>query len=128
MFAASHGKGPADGIGGAMKWQVRNFVKSRKGTVFNATDFTRATCVMGTEVQVVQMRKKEIEHRNETLNMITVFQKAMPLVSISKMHRIFVKKKMALNVFFGPINCRKMFFFSRCLFQNKCQLSLNLFL
>ena len=34
FFATSHGKGPVDGISGAMKPQVRNFVKARKGTVF----------------------------------------------------------------------------------------------
>lgn len=79
FFATSHGKGPLDGIGGAIKRQVWNFVKARKGTVFNAADFTAAAQAMSTDINVIEMKHDEIEEQNKDLNMYSVFEKAMLL-------------------------------------------------
>ncbi len=51
FFAASHGKGPTDGTGGALKNQVWTAVKTRKAIVCNASDFSQ-TVKEGSKVQV----------------------------------------------------------------------------
>ena len=79
---------PVDGIGGATKRQVRNFVKAHKGTVFNASDFRAVAQAMNTHVKVFEMKHEE--NRNESLKMHSVFEKAIPLENITKIHCIYM--------------------------------------
>ena len=81
---------PVDGIVGATKRQVRNFVKAHKGTVFNASDFRAAAQALNTHVKVFEMKHEEIEKQNESLKMHSVFEKAIPLKNITKMHCIYL--------------------------------------
>ena len=65
-FAASHGKGPVDGIGGSAKRHVWNKVRSRKHHVDSARTFVLAAQDMP-RVQVVEMTSTEIDKRNEDM-------------------------------------------------------------
>ncbi|CAB3977243.1 Hypothetical predicted protein [Paramuricea clavata] len=66
-FATSHGKGPVDGIGGAVKRQVWMTVKTRKHIVCDAKSFVVAA-EDASNVKVVEMATSEIEERNTSLN------------------------------------------------------------
>ena len=66
-------RNPIDGIGGSMKRQVQNFSKARKGSVFDASDFRASAQAMNTDVKVFEINYEEIEKRNESLNMHSVF-------------------------------------------------------
>ena len=67
-FATFHGKGPVDGIGGAVKRHVWEVVKSRKCIVTNASSFVKAAADMP-RVEVVSMSKAEIAEHNEALGL-----------------------------------------------------------
>lgn len=99
FFATSNGKGPVDGIGGAIKHLVRNYVKTHKGNVFNAADFTSAAQVMSSDVKIIQMKTSEIEERNEALNMHSIFEEAVPLDNIKKMHCIYIRQDIVEGAF-----------------------------
>ncbi|CAB4014894.1 Hypothetical predicted protein [Paramuricea clavata] len=86
-FATSHGKGPVDGIGGAVKRQVWMTVKTRKHIVCDAKSFVVAA-EDSSNVKVVEMATSEIEERNTSLNTKEVFEDASPIPGIAAIHSI----------------------------------------
>ncbi len=63
FFATLHGKGPVDGIGGAVKHQVWTAVKTRKHIVTDANSFV-VPANNSTNIKVVEMAITDIEERN----------------------------------------------------------------
>jgi len=84
FFATSHGKGPVDGIGGAVKRVVWNTVRNRKAIVTNASSFREAA--MTSNVLVAEIKGTEIERRNEVLGISQVFKDASPVPGIGGAH------------------------------------------
>ena len=91
FFATSHGKGPVDGIGGAVKRQVWNAVKTRKHIVTDAKSFV-AAAMNYTNVKVVEMTASDIEERNISLNVTKVFEAASPIPGIAAIHSVKIDK------------------------------------
>lgn len=92
FFATSHGKGPVDGIGGALKRRVRNLVMRREKIVSNARDFSEAVN-KNSKVQIILMNDAEdISKCHEDLGLSTVFEKALAIKNIKKMHKFYVNK------------------------------------
>lgn len=90
-FATSHGKGPVDGIGGAVKRGVRNAVMREKSVVLNSFQFY-ATAKDVTAVKMILMTDEDINEENLKLNLKTVFEKAPPIKGISKVHVMYYNK------------------------------------
>lgn len=89
---ASHGKGPVDGIGGAVKRHVWSQVKSRKALVTNAESFVAAATGMP-KVEALLMPQAEIEARNSDLGLKSVFENAKQIVQIASKHHLKVQNK-----------------------------------
>ena len=68
FFATSHGKGPVNGIGGAVKQYVWTAVKQRKEIVVNRTSSFVEVAGGMPQVSVLEMTTSDIEKRNEALN------------------------------------------------------------
>ena len=81
FFATSHGKGPVDGIGGAVKTR-KHIVRDAKSFVVAAND--------STNVKVVEMATSDIEARNASLNTADVFEDASTIPGIAAIHSIKV--------------------------------------
>ncbi|XP_063381046.1 uncharacterized protein LOC134667550 [Cydia fagiglandana] len=88
-FATSHGKGPVDGIGGALKRLVRGKVLKRKANVLNAEQF--ASAAKDSAVKVAVVPTEEIEARAELLKLEECFSKAPAIPGVSKCHKVFWK-------------------------------------
>lgn len=86
-FATSHGKGPVDGIGGALKRLVRGKVMKRKAIVLNAEQF--ASAAKDSKVKVVVVPTEEIDERARLLQLEECFLKAPAVPGVSKCHVIF---------------------------------------
>ncbi|CAG9790692.1 unnamed protein product [Diatraea saccharalis] len=87
-FATSHGKGPVDGIGGALKRLVRSKVISRVENVFNAQQFTQVGNKYSS-VKVINVNEEEIERRFANLKLKDVFDAAVHVEGIAKIHNIY---------------------------------------
>ena len=61
-MATSHGKGPQDGIGGAVKRFVRKRVLSENLKVTNAQEFCKAAKEMAKKTEVLLVKKSTIEN------------------------------------------------------------------
>ena len=85
-FATSHGKGPVDGIGGAVKRKVFNEVKKRKHIVKDAASFVAAA--EGSSVQVVEMKSSDIDDISSSLKLAEVFNETATIPGISDAHCI----------------------------------------
>ena len=86
VFATSQGKGPVDGIGGAVKRVVWNSVRSRMNIVNNASSFTKAA---GTShVKVVEVKPYEIDEINKALGIEEVFKEAGQIQGIARVHHV----------------------------------------
>lgn len=96
-FATSHGKGPVDGIGGAIKRQVRTSVIQRKSTVFNAKQFALVSKEVS-NVTVIEMTDKEIEKKIVEMNLEDIFENASAVPGISEAHCLYWKQS-------SPITC-----------------------
>lgn len=66
FFATSHGKGPVDGIGSALKRRVRNLVMRREKTVSNARDFSEAVN-KNSKLHVIFMNNEDFSKCHEDL-------------------------------------------------------------
>ncbi len=88
-FATAHGKGPVDGIGGALKRQVWMNVKSRKSMVRNASEFIDAVD-KSSLVTVILMTGDEINQRTSNLNLQEIWNGARAIVGITNFHHLFV--------------------------------------
>ena len=86
FLATSHGKGPVDGIGAAIR-HVWNMVKSRQNQVTNATSFTSTSETMP-NVEVIEMTSEMIN--NMELGLDDVFKNAVTLQSIANVHCVTV--------------------------------------
>ena len=85
----SHGKGPVDGISGAVKRVVWNSVRSRINIVNNASSFTKAA---GTShVKVVEVKPYEIDKINKALGIEEVFKEAGQIQGIARVHHVAYK-------------------------------------
>lgn len=84
FFATAHGKGPVDGIGGAVKRYVWRMVKTRKCMVYNASQFAKAA--ENSNVMVLEMSEDNIKQRNINLDIHKTFDNCSKLGGISKSH------------------------------------------
>ena len=91
FFATSHGKGPVDGIGGAVKRYVWSAVKARKHTINNAPSFVEAPKDMQ-GVAVTEMSTSHIESRNNGLKLEELFVSAPAIKGIALFHHLSMKE------------------------------------
>ena len=91
LFATSHGKGPVDGIGGAVKWYVWSAVKAKKHVVNNAPSFVEAAKDMQ-GVAVTEMSTSDIESCNNGLKLEEPFTSAPAIKGIARFHHLSVKE------------------------------------
>ena len=91
FFVTSHGKGPVDGIGGAVKQYVWSAVKARKHVVNNAPSFVEAAKDMQ-DVTVTEMSTSDIESCNNGLNLEELFASAPAIKDIARFHHLSVKE------------------------------------
>ncbi|KAJ6642948.1 hypothetical protein Bhyg_07904 [Pseudolycoriella hygida] len=89
FFAASHGKGPTDGTGGALKNQVWTAVKSREVIVCNAMDFSKAVNKKS-KVKVMVMNSADVDQRNASLNLNILYEHTKPMLGIFDFHHLRV--------------------------------------
>lgn len=92
-FATSHGKGPVDGTGGAVKRQVRTHVLSRKSQVFNAENFVEVARKVSS-VKIIEMSSVDIEERNQKMKVDKVFEIAPIISGITKIHAMYLKNEL----------------------------------
>lgn len=88
-FATSHGKGPVDGIGGALKRQVREKVLSGECEVRNAAEFVGAVDPKS-KVNTILMDEKQAEERVAALDLLKVWENAPTIKGISGFHHLRV--------------------------------------
>lgn len=88
FFATSHGKGPVDGIGGAVKQYVWTAVKQRK--VNRASSFVEVAGGMR-QVSVIEMTTSNIEKRNDALKLKEVFDDAPAMKGIARFHYLTIE-------------------------------------
>ena len=89
-FATSHGKGPVDGMGGALKRTVWNKVCQRKAIVTNADSFVNAASE--SNVYIVNMSTSDLQNRAEALGLTKVFESAPPVYNwylIETLHAVY---------------------------------------
>ena len=82
--ATSHGKGPVDGVGAALKRIAANGVKTRK--INGAEDFHAA--VKQSSVKTSLVTTTSIVERATSLNLDQLFEKAQPIKGIAQFHFI----------------------------------------
>ena len=87
--ATSHGKGPVDGIGGAVKRYVWAQVLARKDMVKDASSFVSAAAQM-LKVEVAEITADDIDKRNQAVKVQAIFDKASPVVNVASMHHFQV--------------------------------------
>lgn len=87
FFPTSHGKGPVDGIGGALKRQVWLEVKNRNCTVSNASEFAEAVSE-NSKVKVIHMDSNEITERLSSLKLDEEWKNAPNIRGILNYHHI----------------------------------------
>ena len=91
FFAIYHGKGPVDGIGGAVKRYVWSAVKTRKHVVNNAPSFVEAAKDRQ-GVVVTEMSTSDIESHNNGLKLEELFASASAIKGITPFHHLSVKE------------------------------------
>ena len=89
-FATSHGKGPVDGIGGSVKRQVWNAVRSRKALVNDALSFC-STAKQVSNVNVVHISNDIVDSANSKLDTSRLFDDAPAIKGIKTFHCVQVK-------------------------------------
>ena len=98
--ATSHGKGPVDGVGAAVKRQAECKIRCRKSIINNVDDFYHAVCDLN-NIDVVKISSLEIQQKVEELNLPHIFDNALAIPGISELHCIeydqnnegYIKKK-----------------------------------
>lgn len=63
LFAASHGKGAVDGIGGSIKRSVWIAVKSRKAIVNSAPEFYDLACSLSKNIFFIFVAREEVKEK-----------------------------------------------------------------
>ncbi len=87
FFAASHGKGPCDGIGGNAKRMVREAVRCRKVTsVTNAKGFHEVICASGSVIKSILCTPLAEEDALNAFGAMEVFASAPTATGISEDH------------------------------------------
>ena len=89
FLATSPGKGPVDGISGAVKSVLWNSVRSRMNIVNNASSFTKPA---GTShVEVAKVKRYEIVEIIKALGIEEVFKEAGQIQGIARVHYVAYK-------------------------------------
>lgn len=83
-FAASHGKGPVDGVGAIVKRYVTSKIMTRKVIVQDIESFLNAA--EGCNIETIGKSTKEISAFNEENGIPEIFANAKKVKDISKMH------------------------------------------
>ena len=84
-FARSHGKGPADGIGGSTKRYVWTSVRSGKSQVMNSISFAAAASTMN-NVNVEHVPIEEVARRAKEIGLASILSSAPNIPGIRKVH------------------------------------------
>ena len=96
-FATSHGKGPVDGISGALKRTVWNKVHQRKVIVTNADSSINAA--PESNICIVNVSPSDLQNRAEALGLTKVFESAPPVIGIlSKHYMQFIDGKVKMEI------------------------------
>ena len=96
-FATSHGKGPVDGIGGALKQTVWNKRQQRKAIVTNADSFVNAASK--SNICIVNVSTSDLQNRVEALGLTKVFESAPPVIGILSKHwKQFIAGKVKMEI------------------------------
>ena len=91
FFATSHGKGPVDGIGGAVKRYVWTSVIQRKEIVVNRASSLVEVAGGMPQVSGLDMTTSDIETRNEALKLKVVFADAPAIKGIAGFHYLTIE-------------------------------------
>jgi hypothetical protein len=87
FFAASHGKGPVDGVGGTVKRVVWKAIKTRSVRKLDgAKGFADVAQKMCDAIKVSYISKEKIKEEAQKLRLNQIFNSAPIVPSISKMH------------------------------------------
>ena len=86
-FATSHGKGPVDGVGGALKREIWTKVKTRGSMVRNAAEFFDAHN-KNSKVKLILMNTSDIEDRAKAMNLKDEWKSAKDVRGIMKFHHL----------------------------------------
>lgn len=84
FFAAGHGKGAVDGVGGSVKRTVWNAVKGRQAYVHSAKDFYHASAEKCKGICVLFVSQEEVESHAQLLN--TRWSSVREISGIHSMH------------------------------------------
>lgn len=93
-FATSHGKGAVDGVGAAVKMNIRRKILSRKIIVRSAKDFVEN--YSGT-VNVLLFDEDKRNQKLNTYDVHEMFNNATNIPHISLMHSVYAKKNKPLE-------------------------------
>ena len=90
FFATSHGKGAVDGVGGAIKRQVRQEVVSRRQVVNTASDYATVAQATCQGVTTMYIPKEEVEGDRAVQLDNQVFNGCKVLKGTRKVHHLEV--------------------------------------
>ena len=98
FFAASHGKGVVDGLGGTVKRVVWCAVSTRKvPTVVGAEEFAKTAAKFCKSVNIKLYLKKDIDDSSSSLELDECFEQAKSIPGISKIHCIELTQRGELH-------------------------------
>ena len=99
FFAASHGKGPVDGIGGAVKrYAAAKIIRRKHVRINNVETFMKA--ISGCKVSVHPFTKEDLTCFAERNDLDKLFQESKPISGIFKVHEMQVTNgKVTIEMF-----------------------------
>lgn len=89
-FATAHGKSCIDGIGNAVKKQVRTVVVSKERNVYQTEDFVSAFYTNDSKVNLMGMSQADMDDINSKLNLSEIYLKALAIPKIMSFHQLQV--------------------------------------
>lgn len=93
-FATSHGKGAVDGIGAAVKMNIRRKIMSRRITVESGRDFVEK---YSGNVNVILYEDTNIQDKLFEYTVNSIFENSRPIPRIASMHSVVAKKGQTLQ-------------------------------
>ena len=73
--ATSHGKGPVDGVGAAVKRETANKIRTRQLNINNLDDFDKAV----SNLRITKISSKEVLQCAENLKLMEIFESAVAI-------------------------------------------------
>lgn len=91
-----HGKGPHDGIGAVLKWNVYRKVMQGKTVVRSASDFYKISCEITSKTVVLYVSNEDIDSKSQEYNSIWENCKPAKMIQRARSIRVQGKYKIAM--------------------------------